>query len=318
MQTVSLQTAQQKFPLIQIHPSPTRAEALVGIGDFDADARTFSLLSPSGVLSPSVLEAPQNSVVLGWGETGDDVLLLESQYKKGEPTRRTWRTWDRRTHAITELPERPKDRKFGDKNSKAYAGSGAPLRLVTEPGRIQTANKKSVSAKRATSCTVVEGTDDRERYVIAAPAERFEIVGKSDAPTLLFTQNNALFAVSTRSVTRDVYLGQVRQAVEKRVNKIGDALRMYSQDYDEKFPLQTGDALLAAAPYLGGGTGLPVAERYRIDPRTGEEAFTYTYNGVPDAKRNVALFTYKTTVGTYRVSANKQGAIVIDRDLPKP
>ncbi|MBC8138231.1 MAG: hypothetical protein H8F28_20315 [Fibrella sp.] len=309
VQTVALLTAQTSRPLMSVRPSPTRAEALISYWDANtSDKQVSRLLSANGILGAALTDQAESYTVYGWGQEGNDVLLQRS-LKTGDASKpyiHTFWLWERRTKTMREQLERPKDRKFGG-NTPKFKTIASPLRLVTESGSLGTER----GAKRSASCVVAEGEDNEERVVIAADAEAVTVAGKPESPTLVYEQNNALLMVSVRGVTKTKYLDYVRKEVESHVKQLGTALRMYSQDYDERYPTAQGNVSEKISPYLSD------SKRAIRDPRTGENAFTYTYNGVPDANGRMALFTLKTTVGTYRVSANETGEIVTERDSPK-
>ncbi|MBC7808922.1 MAG: hypothetical protein H7145_22540 [Akkermansiaceae bacterium] len=310
VQTVALLTAQTSRPVLSVTASPTRAEALISYWDTNAsNTQALRLLTANGILGTALTDQGGTYGVYGWGQDGNELLLTRS-VQTGDATKpytHTFWLWERRTKTMRELPERPRERTFGG-NTPKYKGIALPIRFVTEAGSLGTER----GAKRSASFVVAEGEDGKERVVVAADAEAVAVTGKRENPTLIYEQNNALVVVPVRNVTQSAYLAYLQKQVEEHARQIGTGMRMYAADYDEQYPLPQNNVSDAISPYLAD------SKKATRDPRTGENAFTYTYTGIPDASGRTALFTLKTVAGTYRVLVDGDGKTVTERDPPKP
>ena len=118
-------------------------------------------------------------------------------------------------------------------------------------------------AKSRLSCAVVVGADGKYRALVATDAEAITVTGKPH-PVLVHRHTDALYGVPVRPVTL-----AVREGVAKSAKQIALSLSMYSQDYDALMPLAAHDVAKDIAPYLK-------SDNVFRDPRTGENAFTYT------------------------------------------
>lgn len=291
-------TLTSEAALFQFIVSP-RAPAALLLTEKSGGKHDLRIISKSGKIGEALPVGEPGEGTETWDATGETAYVAGTQVEgNGSVKQRAWYAINTRTGRVTRQEQQPQSTPGAARDDVSDAA--LPCRLVQT--NVVTARGK---VSRALKPLWLSSNDPKEPFpvLIAPDAEQGKLL--SDLSSILYLQNEALYAVPLRRVSRKEFDVAQEAAYRARAMEnafsIGSALQQYAEKNEGAFPASGSDLAQTLAPYLQDASALS-------NPLTGAPGFVYSFAGGkitdPNALGTTALGYIAGTNGQAMLYAN--------------